>query len=221
MATKAQKMTDLAIIPTTNFNTGGTKRPNAVMMAAYASGQDILSLLKLFNFKGYSMRVVFYSPTEIKILVFDKTDTDKETKQKTTVSIRQEVVLTCQNKAWSANSLFNDTEAAKLASEVIPTKLHDYPIIPLANVGFYPKENLASTLSMILQKNYDIKTSEADQTAVAMLAYAVDREIYAWLSPKELIKTIETEAIAALRHKEFKAKKDRKALTEATVNDQF
>lgn len=216
-----QKMSELAIIPSTNFNTGGTKRPNAVMMAAYAAGQDILSLLKLFNFKGYSMRVVFYSPTEIKVLVFEHVSKDKETKQKTTTQIRQEIVLTCADKAWSASGLFDASEAAKLAGEVIPTKLHDYPIIPLANVGFYPKENLASTLSMILQKNYDIKTSDADQTAVAMLSYTVDRAVYTWLSPKELIKTIETEAIAALRHQEFKAKQDKKALTKATVNDQF
>lgn len=215
MSNKAEKMTDLAIIQSENFNTGTVKRPHAVMAAAAAAGQDILSLLKLFNFKGYSMRVVFYHPTEIKILVFNHVTKDKETKQKTTVSIRQEIVLTCEGKMWSASGLFDDGEAAKLAGEVIPTKLHDYPIIPLANVGFYPKENLVSTLSMILQKNYTLKTTEADQTATVMLAYTVDRELYMWLSPKELIKTIETEAIAALRHKEFLSKQDKKALAAA------
>jgi hypothetical protein len=214
MATK--KMSELAIIQSENFNSGAIKRPKAVMMAAHAAGQDILSLLKLFNFKGYSMRVVFYSPAEIKILVFNHVSKDKDTKVKTTVSIRQEIVLTCEGKMWSASNLFDDEESSKLAGEIIPTKLHDYPIIPLANVGFYPKDHLISTLSMILQKNYDIKTTEADQTATAMLSYTVDRELYMWLSPKELIKTIETEAIAALRHKEFKAKQDKKALAATT-----
>jgi hypothetical protein len=216
MATKAQKMSELAIIQSENFSTGTVKRPGAVMMAAHAAGQDILSLLKLFNFKGYSMRVVFYSPAEIKLLVFNHVSKDKDTKVKTTTSIRQEIVLTCEGKMWSASGLFDDGEAAKLAGEIIPTKLHDYPIIPLANVGFYPKDHLVSTLSMILQKNYTIKTTEADQTAVAMLSYTVDRELYMWLSPKELVKTIETEAIAALRHKEFLNKQDKKALASAT-----
>ena len=218
----SQKMSNLEIIPAINFSNGATKKPNAVMMAAYASGQSIKSMLKLFTFKGYSMRCVFYSPKEIKLLIFEHSKKDKDTGNVVVTTIMQPLTLSMNDsEVWSASTLFNANDANKLAL-VVPTKLHDYPLIPLAEQGIYPKDRLHPTLSFILQVNYGMKSDEADNTATGMLSFVVDRPVYHFLSPKQMVKAIETEAMQATRLIEWEEKQARKELAAAsTQNDKF
>lgn len=215
-----QKMNELAIIQAENFSTGTVKRPNAVNLSALASGQPIESLLPLFKFSGYSLRIAKYDPETITVLVFDKTDTDKDTKQKTVTDIRKIVTLTLDSfKAWQADTLFSSTQAAKLAL-TCAKKLADYPLLALADSGLYPQDRIVPVLSAVLSAKYDLKSTDADNTATAIMAYVVDRPALATSPLTKILSYVETEAIAALRYKEFKAKQDKKSLA-ATTNDQF
>lgn len=211
----------LAIIPAANFNTGGIKRPNAINLAALASGQPIESLLPLFKFSGYSLRIAKYAPESITVLVFDKTDTDKETKVKTTTDIRKIVTLSLDKlQAWQADTLFSSTQAAKLAL-VCAKKLADYPLVALADSGLYPKDRIIPVLSAVLSAKYDLKSTDAGNTATAIMGYVVDRPALATSPLTKILSYVETKAMKASRHLEWQAKQDRKALAEATVNDQF
>lgn len=219
MATK--KMTELSIIQAENFSTGAVKRPNAVNLSALASGQPIESLLPLFKFSGYSLRIAKYDPESITVLVFDKTDTDKDTKQKTVTDIRKIVTLTLDSfKAWQADNIFSSTQAAKLAL-ACAKKLADYPIIALSGSGLYPQDRIVPVLSAVLSAKYDLKSTDADNTAVAMVAYVVDRPALSTSPLTKVISYVETEAMKAIRLTEWQDKQDKKTLAATVSNDQF
>lgn len=214
--TKINSMAELAIIPAVSFATGSVKRPNAVNLSALASGQPIESLLPLFKFSGYSLRIAKYDPETITVLVFDQTTTDKDTKAKTTVDIRKVVTLTLDSlKAWQADNIFTSTQAAKLAL-TCAKKLADYPIIALSGSGLYPKDRIVPVLSAVLSAKYDLKSTDADNTAACMVAYVVDRPALSSSPLTKVISYVETEAMQASRRLEWQSKQDRKALKEAT-----
>lgn len=218
----ANKMTELAIIPATNFSTGSVKRPNAVNLSALASGQPIESLLPLFKFSGYSLRIAKYDPQSITVLVFDQTTTDKDNKQKTVTDIRKVVTLTLDSlKAWQADNIFTSSQAAKLAL-TCAKKLADYPIIALSGSGLYPQDRIVPVLSAVLSAKYDLKSTDADNTATAIMAYVVDRPALATSPLTKILSYVETEAMQLARLNEWQAKQAKKALSASTVsNDQF
>jgi len=222
MANKAEKMTDLAIIPAVNFSSGNIKRPNAVNLSALASGQPIESLLPLFKFRGYSLRIAKYDPKSITVLVFDQTTTDKDTKVKTVTEIRKIVTLSLDSfKAWQADNIFTSSQAAKLAL-TCAKKLADYPLIALSGSGLYPQDRIVPVLSAVLSARYDLKSTDADNTAVAMVAYVVDRPALSTSPLTKILSYVETEAMKAIRLDEWQDKQDKKALAAVTTaNDQF
>jgi len=218
MATN-QKMSELAIIHSENFNSGTIKRPDAVMLAATASGIDPVSLLPVFNFQKHSIRIGYYSPDRIALYVFDKTETDKETKQKTVTTINRVVTLSLSKmKAWESDSLFSSAQSAKLAL-ACAKKLADYPVIMLSEAGLYPPDKIIPVLSAILSAKYDLKSDEADNTALAMVSYAVDRPALATQPLAKILSYIETEAMREARLVEFEAKQAKKQLAAAKTQD--
>jgi hypothetical protein len=224
MATKAQKMTELAITvqPSVNFANGATKKPDAVILTAIAAGQSVLSVLPLFTFKGYSLRIASYQPEKITLLVFDQITTDKETKVKTTTSIMREVELTLgQFAAWQANSLFDSSTAAKLALQVAK-KLADYPLVLLADHGLFPKDRIIPVLSSVLSAKYDMDQVSSDQTATAIMHYVTSKPALTTQPLAKILSYVESEAMQQSRRKEFDAKKAQKQLAAAPLtNDQF
>ena len=220
-----KKMTELSAItvqPSVNFTNGATKKPDAVILTALASGQSVLSVLPLFTFKGYSLRIASYSPEKITLLVFDQVTTDKETKVKTTTSIMREVELTLGKfAAWQANSLFDSSTAAKLALQVAK-KLADYPLVLLADHGLFPKDRILPVLSSVLSAKYDMDQQSSDNTAMAIMDYVVSKPALTTQPLSKILTYVESEAMKTSRQIDYQAKQDKKALAAAPLtNDQF
>jgi hypothetical protein len=213
----SQKMSSLAIINSENFNSGTIKRPDAVMLAATASGIDPVSLLPVFTFQKHSIRIGKFSPEEIVLFVFDKTETDK-----TVTTINQIVTLSLSKmKAWQSDSLFSSAQSAKLAL-ACSKKLADYPVILLSQVGLYPADKVIPVLSAILSAKYDFKSQDADNTAMAMVAYAVERPALASQPLTKILGYIETEAMRSNRLTEYQTKQAKKlAAAGAVADDKF
>lgn len=223
MATNKKSMSSLAIIQAENFKSGATKRPDAVMLAATASGIDPVSLLPVFTFQKHSIRIGKYTPEEITLFVFEKTETDKETRQKTTTSINQIVTLSLSKmKAWQSSALFSSAQSAKLAL-ACAKKLADYPVIMLSQAGLYPQDRVIPVLSAVLSAKYDMLQDDANKTAIAITEYAINRPALATQPLTKILQYVETQAMKESRYIEFESKQARKALAESTTisNDSF